>query len=192
MYLNNLWKVLWSASSSRWICSPCETKYVHDFKSFYSCFFFFLRIGLFDRYRLVGEWSFIRLAVFFACCASSARSSNKPVRVAVACPGASPPVAAWPGTPAGPVTFLVNSRSRICKNIFQFFTHRGRLSLDVGICLTSPLSILPLFLILSPLKFWQPRPSYRLVHMQIHFPSSRVRVPPLWHGLHLHKLYSAT
>ena len=82
---------------------------------------------MFDRYRLVVEWSFICLAVFLACSASSARSSNKPVRIAVAYPGARPPRAAGPARPAGPVTFLLNSRSRTCKkNTVQIFTHWGK------------------------------------------------------------------
>lgn len=50
----------------------------------------------------------------------------------------------------------------------------------------------PVCLALSPLKFWQAIPSKRCGHRHKHFPSMSVTVPPLWHGLHLHTLYSAT
>lgn len=51
--------------------------------------------------------------------------------------------------------------------------------------------LLPPYFALSPLKFWQAMPSKRWGQRHMHLPSSRVSVPPLWQGLHLHTLYSA-
>lgn len=136
------------------------------------------------------------LAVFLNSGVPPAHSSRDPCCVTVACPAALLPLTVGPTWPAWPVTLLVDSRS--CSyNELEIVRLRYTLktvtvkSRDIDY-VSLRWFLLPGTLALSPLKFWHPRPSNRLAHMHMHFPSRRARVPPLWHGLHLHTLYSAT